>query len=74
MEQRLCPCGARLVRKANESQARFEERKYCNSQHRGKYHNYGPAERGFGIEIPKDKTRRRVGLGMMGFLYGRPDH
>ena len=31
-----------------------------------------PAERGFGIEVPKDKSPRRVGTGMLRYFYSKP--
>ena len=69
---RYCPCGTRLERKEYESQAAFENRLYCNNQHRAKYHPRKPAEHNFGIQVRKDKTKPRVGPGMLHYLYGKP--
>lgn len=67
-----CPCGTKLERKKNESNAAFEKREYCNQKCRTRYYKPKPAERGFGVEVPKDKKKRRVGHGMLNYLYSRP--
>ena len=68
----ICPCGTRLERKKYESPASFEKRQHCDVICRTRYYKPKPAERGFGIEVPQDKTKRRVGQGMLAYLYGKP--
>jgi hypothetical protein len=72
MQIRVCPCGERLEQKSYESEAQFERRKYCGTRCKGKYHRDPPRENGFGLAVPKDKTQRRVGKGMMAFFVGTP--
>ena len=69
---RYCPCGCKLERKKYESDAGFEKRQHCNGKCRARYYKPKPAERAFGVEIPKDKSQRKVGHGMLSYLYGRP--
>lgn len=69
---RICPCGERLVKKAYESDAQFAKRKYCGCKCKGKYHQDPPRENDFGLEVPFNKTPRRVGKGLLNHLYGRP--
>mgnify|MGYP001221532109 CR=1 FL=1 len=69
---RYCPCGCKLERKKNESPANFERRQHCDLKCRTRYYKPKSVDRGFGLEVPKDKTVRRTGKGMMSFLYGRP--
>jgi hypothetical protein len=69
---KYCPCGTPLERKKYESDAAFEARQHCNVKCRTKYYKPKPAERTFGIEVPKDKTQRRVGHGLLNYLYSRP--
>jgi hypothetical protein len=69
---RVCPCGTRLEKKKYESDKAFEKRLHCNGKCRTRYYKPKPAERGFGIETPKDKSKPRVGRGMLNYLYGRP--
>jgi hypothetical protein len=68
----VCPCGTMLEKKAYESNAAFEKRQYCGVKCRARYYRAKPAEHNFGVEVPKDKTQRRVGLGMLGYLYNKP--
>ena len=69
---KICPCGTRLERKRYESEAAFEKRKHCNGKCRTKYYKPKPAERGFGFEVPADKSVRRVGTGMLRYFYSKP--
>jgi hypothetical protein len=72
MSIRVCECGTRLERKKYESQAAYEKRLYCDFKCRTKYYKPKPAERGFGIEVPKNKCQRRVGTGMLRYFYSKP--
>lgn len=72
MKVRLCPCGCRLERKPKESEAAFEKRQYCDGKCRAKYHKPAPPAKAFGVLVPQDKTKLRVGGGMLNYLYGRP--
>jgi len=72
MSRRVCPCGTPLEQKKYESQPAFEKRQHCNVECRTKHYKPKPAERGFGIEVPKDKSKRRVGTGMLRYFYSKP--
>jgi len=61
---RVCPCGNRL--KTNQE---F----YCSCRCKGKYHKAEPVKRGFEIEVPKNKTQRRVGKGFYDYLHSRTE-
>lgn len=73
MTVRLCPCGTRLEQKKYESEAAYQKRQHCNGKCRSKYYKPKPAERAFGLTVPRNKTQRRTGIGMLSFLYGRPE-
>ena len=72
MSRRVCPCGTPLEQKKYERAAAFEKREHCNVKCRTKYYKPKPAERGFGFEVPKDKSQRRVGKGMLRYCYSKP--
>ena len=72
MLSRYCPCGTPLERKKNEGPAAFEKRLYCDLKCRTRYYKPKPAERGFGFEVPQDKSQRRVGEGMLRYFYSKP--
>jgi len=69
---RLCPCGTPLRRKQKEPEAAFLKRRHCDGKCRAKYYKPKPATQAFGIELRHDKTKGRVGHGMLNYLYGRP--
>jgi len=64
---RLCPCGVRLERKKGDTEARFETRIYCSTKCTGKYRQRKPTQY-FGQPISENKTRRRAGRGIQGYL------
>lgn len=70
--KRHCPCGTPLERKPKEPERAFLKRRHCDSKCRYKYHKPKPASQSFGIELRHDKTKGRVGPGMLNYLYGRP--
>jgi len=69
---KVCQCGARLVRKGYESQAQFKKRKYCGYTCKGKYHKDPPRANDFGNLVPRNKSQRRVGKGMLSYFYSKP--
>ena len=69
---RYCPCGHPIERKPGEGKAAFENRKHCNSDHRYLYHKPAPPKKAFGLAIPQNKVQRRIGVGLLHYLYNRP--
>jgi len=69
---RVCPCGYPLVRKPKERRQAFEDREYCNTKCRTRYHKPAPKTKAFGIQVPQSKEQIRVGPGMLNYLYSRP--
>ena len=61
----VCECGNRLTEKQI---ARGGE--YCSVKCDGKYRKRGPVKRGFNMEVPKNKQRRRVEPGFREFIDG----
>lgn len=68
---KVCPCGARLVKKGYESDKQFSARKYCGISCKGKYHKDPPRPRGFGVEVPRNRNTSRITTGFRAYVENR---